>query len=269
MGNINQLNECTDPVAGDYLPIADASAAANDRDRRVDVGRFALRETAQSFSATQTFAPGAGAVCIEVNAANHSNHVQQWRIAGSVFARLSAPELTNSTFRLIDWDNGAGVGQTIMIGKNSNSSTPAAGALMLVPKSGTIRRIWVDESGLLRIHTSDITSANDTAGTVVGTQSSHVKFKEALGAPVDGAQALAYIRDAAEDIRRFRYRDGQYNGQEFSGLILDGPMLHRYGMDADQEHPAGKSLNEINAIGDLFLAMRHLDDRLKAIEDRV
>lgn len=37
---LEQLNECTDPVAGDYLPIYDASAGATDKDRKVDAKRI-------------------------------------------------------------------------------------------------------------------------------------------------------------------------------------------------------------------------------------
>jgi hypothetical protein len=39
---IEGLNECTDPVAGDQMWIMDASAPATDKDRRVDVAKFAL-----------------------------------------------------------------------------------------------------------------------------------------------------------------------------------------------------------------------------------
>ena len=52
---IENLNECTDPTSGDYLWVVDASAAGTDKDRKVDVGKFARLAVAQSFTATQTF----------------------------------------------------------------------------------------------------------------------------------------------------------------------------------------------------------------------
>lgn len=38
---IENLNECTDPVSGDYLWVVDASAGSTDKDRKVNVGKFA------------------------------------------------------------------------------------------------------------------------------------------------------------------------------------------------------------------------------------
>jgi hypothetical protein len=52
---IEDLNECTDPVSGDYMWLVDASAGSTDKDRKVDVGKFARLAVAQSFTATQTF----------------------------------------------------------------------------------------------------------------------------------------------------------------------------------------------------------------------
>ena len=52
---IENLNECTDPVSGDYMWLVDASAGSTDKDRKVDVGKFARLAVAQTFTATQTF----------------------------------------------------------------------------------------------------------------------------------------------------------------------------------------------------------------------
>ena len=52
---IEDLNECTDPVSGDFMWLVDASAGSTDKDRKVDVGKFARLAVAQSFTATQTF----------------------------------------------------------------------------------------------------------------------------------------------------------------------------------------------------------------------
>ena len=52
---IENLNECTDPVSGDFMWLVDASAGSTDKDRKVDVGKFARLAVAQSFTATQTF----------------------------------------------------------------------------------------------------------------------------------------------------------------------------------------------------------------------
>lgn len=46
-------NECTDPVAGDYLWIYDASAGATDKDRKVNINKFAILANAGTFTAAQ------------------------------------------------------------------------------------------------------------------------------------------------------------------------------------------------------------------------
>lgn len=48
---IENLNTCSDPTSGDYLWIVDANASASDKDRKVDVGKFALTATANVFTA--------------------------------------------------------------------------------------------------------------------------------------------------------------------------------------------------------------------------
>ncbi len=51
---IENLNECTDPTAGDYLWIVDASASASDKDRKVDAGKFPRLAVANTFTENQT-----------------------------------------------------------------------------------------------------------------------------------------------------------------------------------------------------------------------
>lgn len=68
---------------------------------------------------------------------------------------------------------GAVTGRGVSIGRNS-SGGGAAGHLELVDKGGTSYFVWVDDTGVLRIHTAapteDNTTVSDVAGTVVGSQ---------------------------------------------------------------------------------------------------
>lgn len=50
---IEQYNETTDPVPGDYLWIVDASAPADDKDRKLDVSRVARTGAANTFTGNQ------------------------------------------------------------------------------------------------------------------------------------------------------------------------------------------------------------------------
>lgn len=77
---------------------------------------------------------------------------------------------TGRALELTAFDNGAGIGRRVIVRRNNDGVTPAAGCIALEDKSGTLYYLWPDDSGVLRINTTAPTNANDTAGTVVGTQ---------------------------------------------------------------------------------------------------
>ena len=81
-------------------------------------------------------------------------------IVGELFAELptedTGDDITGPQFR---------------IGRNDNASTTSAGSMRFTDRGGTDYYLWVDDTGVLRIHTSAPTGTDDTAGTVVGTQS--------------------------------------------------------------------------------------------------
>lgn len=268
---IEDFNECTDPTTGDYLWIVDASAASGDKDRKVNISRFATIDSPTTFART-----------VNVTSATTSDHGLNVNMpAGATTAARALRVALNSTLRfhvqvdsanneavLAAFDNGSSDGPNVQIANNNNASTPAPGYVSLTNRTGTAWRIFPDSSGVLRIHNANPTNAVDVAGTatIVGAQTSHIDYKDVLGAPVDDATALGYIVDAAARVKRFAYKSGAFDGQEFSGIVLDGATLDRYGMDADIAHAAGKALNISTAIGDLFLAVRNLAGRVAALE---
>ena len=69
-----------------------------------------------------------------------------------------------------DFGNG-NAGRVIVVGRNTNSTNTGAGTVRLANKSGSYYYLWVDATGDLRIGTSIPTHANDTSGSVVGSQS--------------------------------------------------------------------------------------------------
>lgn len=175
------------------------------------------------------------------------------------------PAISNGTILINSGDLGNTYGPWIQIGRNTYASGTRAGWLRLTRKSGTGGDLWVDDSGNLRIG-ADTTSANDTGGTVVGTQSSSLDSKHMLGDVCTPEEALQHIVDAAKvALRRFKYKNGSFSGQEFEGIITD--FAPRYGMDRDASHPAGKSLNVIQVISDLILSVRYLSEKLITIEE--
>jgi hypothetical protein len=156
------------------------------------------------------------------------------------------------------WGVGGKSGSGFYAGRNTSGSG-AAGYVQFGLLSGSVRSIWVDGSGNLRIHTDfplENGAVADTAGTVVGTQTSRRATKDLLGR-FEG-DALAYLR--ALPIWRFTYKTGSYNRSRFVGVLAeDAPELM---MDS------GQSFSPVSAVGYLIRAVQQLAERIEALEAR-
>jgi len=158
---------------------------------------------------------------------------------------------------------GSSYGPFLQIGHNNNGSTPSAAWLRMYRRDGSTGDLWVDASGKLRIGAATaVTNATDTGGTVVGSQSSSLDTKQVIEPFTDYSSALKAIIDAP--LFDFTYKSGAFNGQRFTGIVTDYAPL--FGMDRDEAHPAGKSLNEITAHGYTFAAIKALHKRIEELE---
>ena len=252
----------TGVASGDYLVISDSGV-----DKKIDATLVPWTSTPSTFTRAVTVQPantGDHAFSAEMpNGTLTTARAYRWALNGTLRGYIQT-DSANNEIVLGGFDNGANDGPNVFIGNNSNASTPAAGYVNLVNRGGTGYRIWPDATGLLRIHTANPTSATDTAGTVVGAQTSSKDAKTQRGKPEDAAAILAHIAEGAKAVRRFVYKNGAYGGEEFSGIVVD--YAPRYGMDRDADHPAGRSLNIVNAIGDLLIAVDYLARRVAALE---
>lgn len=166
---------------------------------------------------------------------------------------------------LEDVDNGSNIGRAILIGRNTNATTNAAGTLLMTRRDGASTYFfWPDVNGLLRINTTAPTNANDTAGTVVGDQTSWHALKDVLGPTrIDPTEALSTI--LATQVYDFRYRSGAYHGQEFHGLV--GYDRSAFFLKNTGHPNAIPSLNEISLFGYIVQAAKALasrDDDIRA-----
>ena len=126
--------------------------------------------------------------------------------------------------------------------------------------------MWVDVSGNLRIGVnSAVTNATDAGGTVVGSQTSSLDSKNIIEPFIDYGRALNAIVEAP--LYDFTYKSGAFGGQRFTGIVTD--YAPTFGMDKDEAHPAGKSLNEITAHGYTFAAIKALHERIEELENQV
>lgn len=249
---INNLTAKTTPAATDLAGIWDVSGGAMKKSTLAEIvagaGAAALNTAANTFTQGQTIAPATVVTALTITEPTGATSI--------------------STVLINNHDNGAVAGPRLTIGCNNNISTPAAGSLAIRKLDATAAIIWPDAAGLLRIGASTApTNATDTsAGDVVGSQSSHIAYKNIVGDAVSDSDALAALIEAAETVKRFTYKSGAYDGQEFSGIVLEGETLERYGKDATEDCPAGRSLNEVNLLGDLVKAVRYLAARVEALE---
>jgi hypothetical protein len=200
-----------------------------------------------TFVAGQAITPPAPLIAVPLSITMPTN-------AGTVYAALT----------LYNYDNGADSGPRLSILNNTNASTPASGCFNIRNMNNSNRFFWVDAAGLFRIHNAMPTYATDTAGSVVGDQTSSLAAKT-IGETLSNLDAVwERIQDGAQAVRRFVYNSGAYNDQEFEGVVVD--YAPAYGKDRDEEFPDGKALNEVTIIGDLLRAMADLVTRVLLLE---
>jgi len=238
------LNECTDPVAGDFLVIYNASAGATDKDQKVDITRFGVKANAGTWTATQTFTPAAGSNALSLTTPTNQT-------AAMMFIAAS--------------DCGSSYGPHISISRNSNASTPSAGWLQVVNRSNTAYSLWIDNSGNARVGTSTPSNANDTSGTVIGAQTSYVDIKEDIEEWSNQAQAL----DAVLACRLFQYHlRGDETKRQYTGIVItdDDRGAWFSENDADNQTPA---LNQRNLFGYLIGAVQALSAQVERLKTQV
>lgn len=265
-----QLTAVTTLAAGDELVQWNASAGAA---RKITVANFianspngglAEKGAANTFTAAQVILPASGSAVNLVlnNQAGGTADLLQGSVNGATRYAFSVTDTSGIRFVMASANLGANRGREILIERNSNATTPAAGHVQMVDLIGIGHHLWPDASGNLRIGETVPTNANDTSGTVVGTQTSTAQAKmleDADGSPLESL--VAVVEAARSGLRAWRYKSGSYNNERFPvGLVTD--LAPRYGMDRDAEHPAGKSLNIPVAIGDLFRAVAYLAEQI-------
>lgn len=255
------------PASGDLFSIVDISdttQAASGSTKKIAASFFAFLGQAQTFTTTQTVAPSStGVEGIVINMPT-STVFQALKINYNGTQRQQAYVDAAGTNRywLLSGDATTGSGSYVVLGRNSNASTPAAGFVQFENRAGTTYYNWIDASGNARVGTTAPINAQDSSGTVVGAQTSMAAAKNISDVLPDPVESLRNVMKAAKKgLRAWSYKSGSYNNEYFpNGLVTD--LADRYGMDRDAEHPHGKSLNIPVAIGDLFASVALIANHL-------
>lgn len=180
---------------------------------------------------------------------------QEWRYNGVVVADLSRL-FASQTFQLYGGDFGANVpGARIFMGRNSNAS-PGAPHMIWIDKGGSAWYLHVDDSGILRVGSTEPTGPNDTANGAVGDQTSTLASKIMLGGDLTPGEALRTILQTP--VKHFKYKSNAYNGSEFYGIIAD--YSPAFAMDE------GRVFNPVSAFGYAVQAIKALTERITQLE---
>jgi|GEM_PF-1763805 len=166
-----------------------------------------------------------------------------------------------SIFEVGSSDLGSGVaGPVITLGYNTNA-TPGAGSINYISNTGTNGYVWQDAAGNLRIHTASPSNANDTAGTVVGAQTSTRETKQDIADYIDYDSALALVVNAP--LHTFRYI------REVEGYGTNSPLAKmRIGYIADEVDPVfmvGNAIDQVSVNGLLIASVKALDIKIQIL----
>lgn len=265
------------------LDVSDTTQGAGGSTKGLVATRVARTGAANTFTAQQTFAPSVGTSGITVNqpAAETSaagiTVANNNQIAMTFFAISGVTEIGASRRNL-----GNNVpGPSIYLGRNSNAGTngPTAAAIRMEAASGVgIRSLWVDTTGVLRMHSlsptgsSGVPGVADNAGSAVGDQTSWHGVKQNI-AEWDGAEAFDAIR--ALTLYSYEMIDDSMIGPDGSKPVYHGLVITEddrsnnawFGQGyGEQQIP---SLNNRNLFGYMLAAIRHGGNIINELQSQV
>ncbi len=183
--------------------------------------------------------------------------------SGDLFQVNSSGAITAATaIATTSSDLGNGIaGPVITIGRNTNATNTGAGSINFQSKAGTAGYVWQDNAGNLRIHTVAPTNANDTAGTVVGTQSSTRETKQNITSYTNYAEALQAVVSAP--LHTFKYK------KDVSGYGANSPLAkNRLGFIADEVDGLfmwGNAIDQVSVNGLLMGSIKALDEKISTL----
>ncbi len=265
------------PVSGNVTQWSDADTVS---DGGFAINDIARRSQNNTFTGTNIFGTGAagGRVAVKAQSGSETALVVDtdasptvdgavFRYNGNNALRFFQTGLRHMVLYAAPFDNGSGLGNQLLLSHNNNSSTPAAGHIALRSLVGVLYSIWPDVSGNLRIG-SDPTYANDTSGTVVGTQTSWHELKRDIEPHEDVADSLARIR--AVPLYRFRFKnDSQRGDKQVRGIVAFDENKDAWYMMNNLHPNAIPALDEAAIIGELIGAVQELAERVEQVERRI
>lgn len=227
----------------------------------------------QTFTETNIFAPAGTAatdraIYIQMPAGSTAQALRaEYNALASFGITVGAAE-SQITFANRDLGNNI-AGPFILFGRNTNAGAEgnAVGTIRIIDVGGTSYSIWPDDTGVLRIHTAAPTGSSgsptvsDTAGTVVGTQTSWHELKQNIVERLTRDDLL----DAVLGLRLY---DFDMRGEHHTGLVIFEDDRDAWFVEnaESQQIPA---LNERSLFGHLIGAIQAQQAQIEALTQRL
>ena len=259
------------PSTGKASIFIDSTGRLSLKDDDGNTDTMAVLATAQTFTAAQTIAPtSTSAHGLEFNMPASTTGNALRMSYNSVLRFQLSNDADDSFAQFVNVDLGNDVTAPFFRnGRNSSAGAvgPSAGTFRYVSAGGTTYSTWVDASGNLRIHTAAPTGSSgaptvsDTAGTVVGTQTSWHELKQNIVERLGRDELL----DAVLNLRLY---DFDMRDEHHTGLVIyeDDKGAWFTENAGPQQVP---SLNERSLFGHLIGAIQAQQAQIEALTQRI
>ena len=197
----------------------------------------------------------ASANCLQTHY-NGTSAIDLFNSAGATCVCLNSRDIGNDV-----------LGPQVNIGRNTNGTQASGGNVKFHDLGGTAYFVHSDDSGKLRIGTTDPIGSADTSNTIVGTQSSFQFHPD--GSPnkiklrdITPDEGLELVNDSSFTVGK--YADGSYNGSDFVWPYAEECpwfMTDPYG-----DYPGGRSHSSVSHSSLNSLAIKALYDEIQKLK---
>lgn len=271
------------PSTGKGAIFIDSSGRLSLKDDDGNTDTMAVLATNQTFTAAQSLIPTDVAVVpLTINMpASTSARAMRADYNSTESFRLQAQAAISQLF-LLSRDMGNNVpGAVVQAGRNTSGGAvgPAAGTIQYITAAGNSRFTWVDAAGDVRVHSAAPTGStgaptvSDTAGVVIGTQSSWIKRKENLQKLQNNSELLDEVLQA--ELYSYQLKEDSQQNADGSKPVYKGLVITEADREANawfannlgpQQTPV---LNERNLFGYLIGSIQAQQTQIEELRKEI
>jgi len=271
------------PSTGKAAIFIDSTGRLSLKDDDGNTDTMAVLATNQTFTAAQSLIPTDVAVVpltINMPASTSSRALRIDYNSTEAFRFQAQAALAQFFILSRDLGNNA-PGAVVQTGRNTSGGAvgPAAGTIQYITAAGNSRFTWVDAAGDVRVHSAAPTGStgaptvSDTAGTVVGTQTSWIELKENLQKIQNGDEMLEAI--LRSELYSYQMKEDSQRAADgskpiYTGLVITEEDRQNNAWFASNLGPQQTPvLNERNLFGYLIGAIQAQQTQIEALRQRL